>query len=84
MVVPKARKEIPKLFYKRFRAAGTSCQTAQIKLQNQPKQYKKAPMRQMTWSEAKAKADEIMNELSARFQPQEIRLILRALSRNYQ
>jgi hypothetical protein len=35
----------------------------------------------MTWSEAKAKAAEIMKTLRSQFSPPEIRLILRALSR---
>lgn len=38
----------------------------------------------MTWNEAKQKADEIMRALRAQFPPESIRLILRALSREYQ
>lgn len=35
----------------------------------------------MTWPESKAVAAELMKDLQRRFRPEEIRLILRALSR---
>lgn len=38
----------------------------------------------MTWGEAKEKANEIMKSLRAQFPPEAVRLILRALSRQYQ
>lgn len=38
----------------------------------------------MTWSDAKIEADKIMKSLRAQFSPESVRLILRALSRQYQ
>jgi len=37
----------------------------------------------MTWNQAKAKADQIMSELRAQHQPADVRLVLRALSRQH-